>query len=62
MLVILLMIFIILVGLNFGVLLIWIAISCTTMPLIQWYVRRKDVVAARIKALEDEKPNREGSV
>jgi hypothetical protein len=44
--------FLILVALNFSVLLIWIPISCVTMPLIQWYVRRKDVIAERMQALE----------
>lgn len=34
-----------LVGLNFGVLIAWTAISCITMPLIQWFVRRRDVIA-----------------
>ncbi|KAH6912230.1 hypothetical protein BKA70DRAFT_829109 [Coprinopsis sp. MPI-PUGE-AT-0042] len=29
------------VGLNFGVLLVWVLVSSVTMPLFQWYVRRK---------------------
>ncbi|KAG6812721.1 hypothetical protein H0H92_001082 [Tricholoma furcatifolium] len=33
------------VGMNFGILLVWAAISCITLPLIQWYVRRKDIAA-----------------
>ena len=31
------------VGLNFGVLFGWIAVSLITIPLFQWYVRRKAV-------------------
>ncbi|KAG5641495.1 hypothetical protein DXG03_005092 [Asterophora parasitica] len=30
------------VGQNFGVLFAWIAISCISLALIQWYVRRRD--------------------
>ncbi|KAF9552630.1 hypothetical protein CPC08DRAFT_646653 [Agrocybe pediades] len=30
-------------GLNFGVLIIWIVISCITMPLFQWFVRHQAV-------------------
>ena len=33
--------FFLLVGLAFGVLLTWTAISCISLPLIQWYVRRR---------------------
>lgn len=33
----------ILVGMNFGILFAWIALSCTTLPLFQWIVRRRDV-------------------
>jgi hypothetical protein len=33
------------VGLNFGVLIIWMIISCIMLPLIQWFVRRKAVIA-----------------
>ncbi|KAF9478431.1 hypothetical protein BDN70DRAFT_808791 [Pholiota conissans] len=29
------------IGLNFGVLFAWILISCMTLPLLQWHVRRK---------------------
>lgn len=28
---------------NFGILIAWIALSCMTIPLFQWYVRRKQV-------------------
>jgi hypothetical protein len=31
------------VGLNFGVLFAWVAVSLITMPLFQLYVRRKQV-------------------
>ncbi|KAJ7453011.1 hypothetical protein B0H11DRAFT_2326857, partial [Mycena galericulata] len=32
-------------GLNFGVLIAWIALSCVTLPLFQWFVRRRAVKA-----------------
>jgi hypothetical protein len=35
------------VGLNFGVLLAWVFISCITLPLLQLYVRRKQIEAAQ---------------
>ncbi|KAL0572094.1 hypothetical protein V5O48_009872 [Marasmius crinis-equi] len=31
------------VGLNFGILLAWVAISCMTLPLFQWIMRRKHI-------------------
>ncbi|KAL0945267.1 hypothetical protein HGRIS_000778 [Hohenbuehelia grisea] len=31
------------VGLNFGVLIVWIVISCITLPAFQWFVRRNQV-------------------
>ncbi|KAL1736252.1 hypothetical protein EV714DRAFT_279599 [Schizophyllum commune] len=34
-------------GLNFGVLVAWIVISCFTLPLFQWFIRRKLVAASR---------------
>lgn len=34
------------VGLNFGVLIAWTTISCITLPLIQWFVRRQDIAEA----------------
>ncbi|KAG5644036.1 hypothetical protein DXG03_009188 [Asterophora parasitica] len=37
----------IIVGQNFGILIAWGAISCITLPLVQWYVRRGDVAAER---------------
>lgn len=33
------------VGLNFGVLIAWSALSCMTLGVIQWYVRRRDEIA-----------------
>ncbi|KIK00498.1 hypothetical protein K443DRAFT_679145 [Laccaria amethystina LaAM-08-1] len=43
-------------AMHFGVLIVWIAISCITLPLIQWFVRRRDERAAALrvahKALE----------
>jgi hypothetical protein len=29
---------------NFGILLAWVAISCVTLPLFQWWMRRKIVL------------------
>jgi hypothetical protein len=37
----------VIVGLNFGILIVWVAISCATLPLMQWIVRRKDIIAER---------------
>ncbi|KAJ7184955.1 hypothetical protein C8R46DRAFT_468661 [Mycena filopes] len=34
-------------GMNFGILLAWVAISCITLPLFQWLVRRRTVAAQR---------------
>lgn len=33
-------------ALNFGVLIVWVAISCVTLPIFQWYARRKQVAEA----------------
>ncbi|KAG5636442.1 hypothetical protein H0H81_008032 [Sphagnurus paluster] len=41
-------------GVNFGILIAWAVISCISLPLIQWYVRRKDVAA--IQGAQQEKP------
>jgi len=30
------------VGFSFAVLIVWVIISCITLPLIQWFVRRRD--------------------
>ncbi|KAJ7154103.1 hypothetical protein C8R46DRAFT_1006043 [Mycena filopes] len=35
------------VGLNFGVLIVWVAISCCTLPLFQWFMRRRLISAQR---------------
>lgn len=35
------------VGVNFAILIAWTAISCITLPLVQWFVRRGDVRAAQ---------------
>jgi hypothetical protein len=35
------------VGMNFGVLIAWVAISCITLPLFQWLVRRRLVAHGR---------------
>jgi hypothetical protein len=34
-----------LVGLNIGILIVWTAISCITLTLIQYYIRRRDIRA-----------------
>lgn len=34
------------VALNFGVLITWVAISCVTLPIFQWYARRKQMAEA----------------
>ncbi|KAF9044944.1 hypothetical protein BJ165DRAFT_1347224 [Panaeolus papilionaceus] len=34
------------VGFSFGILIVWIAISCITLPLFQWLVRRKEAKAS----------------
>jgi len=47
------------VGLNFGILFAWIAISCLTLPLIQWYQRRKEV-QHWLKQQEKEKGSSDG--
>ncbi|KIJ91619.1 hypothetical protein K443DRAFT_135467 [Laccaria amethystina LaAM-08-1] len=33
-------------ALNFGVLIAWVAISCVTLPIFQWYSRRKQIAEA----------------
>ncbi|KAH9485395.1 Nitrosoguanidine resistance protein SNG1 [Psilocybe cubensis] len=34
-------------GMNFGILAVWIGISCISLPVLQWYVRRGEVGRAR---------------
>ncbi|TFK39062.1 hypothetical protein BDQ12DRAFT_604534 [Crucibulum laeve] len=41
------------VGMNFGILLAWVAVSCISMPLIQWFVRRPHVRKAEDKYRHD---------
>ncbi|KAJ7812650.1 hypothetical protein B0H14DRAFT_2523275 [Mycena olivaceomarginata] len=36
------------VGMNFGILIAWVALSCITLPLFQWFMRRR-LVAAQAK-------------
>ena len=31
------------VGLNFGILIAWVVVSCITLPLFQWFMRRKHI-------------------
>lgn len=37
------------VGKNFGILSAWILVSCISMPLIQWYLRKGEVAAWKAK-------------
>jgi hypothetical protein len=39
------------VGMNFGILSAWILISCISLPLIQWYGRKREVAAWKAKSL-----------
>ncbi|KAF5328427.1 hypothetical protein D9619_013291 [Psilocybe cf. subviscida] len=34
------------VGLSFGILIVWIAISCITMPVFQWFVHQREAAAS----------------
>ncbi|KDR66503.1 hypothetical protein GALMADRAFT_80808 [Galerina marginata CBS 339.88] len=47
------------VGLSFGILIAWVAISCISLPLIQMYVRKKANNAARIAAETAERETEE---
>jgi hypothetical protein len=38
---------------NFGILIAWVTISCITLPLFQWYVRRKDIIADRAQVPQE---------
>ncbi|TRM69268.1 hypothetical protein BD626DRAFT_391845 [Schizophyllum amplum] len=40
-------------GQNFGILVAWCAISCITLPLFQWLVRRKLIAASRPMEIEE---------
>ena len=40
------------VGLNFGILIVWMAISCGTLTLIQYFVRRRDIRAIQGPVVE----------
>ncbi|ESK88543.1 response to drug-related protein [Moniliophthora roreri MCA 2997] len=42
-------------GLNFGVLLAWVVISCITLPLFQWFMRRKHMSEINRSSEPDEK-------
>ncbi|KAJ7369069.1 hypothetical protein DFH08DRAFT_833088 [Mycena albidolilacea] len=39
------------VGMNLGMLLAWVALSCITIPLLQWFMRRR-IVAAQAKTVQ----------
>ncbi|KAL0572822.1 hypothetical protein V5O48_009150 [Marasmius crinis-equi] len=43
------------VGLNFGVLFAWVAISCITLPLFQWFMRRRKIDEVNHQFEPDEK-------
>ena len=42
------------VGLNFGIIIAWAAVSCVTLPLFQWIARRRVVAATRPVEIIDE--------
>ncbi|KAF8884553.1 hypothetical protein CPB84DRAFT_1789019 [Gymnopilus junonius] len=42
------------VGLSFGVLIVWIFISCVTLPIFQWIVRRRRVPLPQVTDSSDE--------
>jgi hypothetical protein len=48
-------VFVPVVGYYFGILIIWIAISCLTLPLFQFLSRRRDVAAAEQVQPQSEK-------
>jgi hypothetical protein len=50
-----------LVGMNFGILIAWVTISCITLPLFQWYVRRKDIIADRAQVPQETDGGKERS-
>jgi hypothetical protein len=41
------------VGTNFGILIGWVVLSCLTMSLFQWFVRRREV--KQVKQVPHEK-------
>jgi hypothetical protein len=43
----------VIVGLNFGVLIAWVAVSCITMPFFVWLARRKEMKAMRQREEKD---------
>lgn len=43
-----------LVGQSIGILFAWVAISCITLPLIQWFVRRNETKAVASVSSDDE--------
>ncbi|KAH8814522.1 hypothetical protein DL96DRAFT_1715714 [Flagelloscypha sp. PMI_526] len=40
-------------GLNFGILIAWSVLSCTTYPLFQWYARRRAIKASEATKFEE---------
>lgn len=40
-------------GLNAAVLISWTVVSCITLPLVQWYMRRRAIIAARTQKIEN---------
>ncbi|KAJ7613506.1 hypothetical protein FB45DRAFT_981788 [Roridomyces roridus] len=48
------------VGMNFGIVIAWIALSCITLPVFQWYMRRKAVREMEAKAAKEAEEKREG--
>ena len=41
-------------GRNFGVLLAWVALSLITLPLLQYFVRRREIAAERVQSHGDD--------
>ncbi|KAF5374176.1 hypothetical protein D9615_008810 [Tricholomella constricta] len=50
------------IGENFGILIAWAAISCITLALIQWFIRRRDVANADLVPPQSEKDEPETTV
>ncbi|KAH7888592.1 hypothetical protein F5I97DRAFT_722046 [Phlebopus sp. FC_14] len=42
------------VGLNFGIQLSWVVVSCITLPFFQWFVRRQEVEAWRKSQIQQQ--------
>jgi hypothetical protein len=45
------------VGFSFAILIIWVIISCISLPLNQWFVRRKDGSKVEASEPQDSSPH-----